>query len=578
METSQGQDAVYKMLDKPKGPRNVQYNEEDAVTSMVDKMFVNDNHAFDYEEPAERENDDTVMDDASEFPVRDKTQINNADSLSRGRNALMPSRGVKRRSSSVTPNETPKTTLDKCLRSKSPNIQREMKAAAASILMPKPLEFKVPQSSHCAMGKSFHKSHNASSMATSSRQVRVDMSSTIRSPSSREYFTANSMSSPTEKHSLPNYGLVRPDINIHSPTSRDNSAHQGLLKRTNSQLSNGSEFHDEILPIKIQKSNRKMSWESVKLYQSSTKSISIQNGSSKKLHMRIKIQGAGFSVTPRDDFRMIPQEARTFEVKFSPSVVGPSRGQLIFEQVTNLKCMKSIPLFAYGGHAAIRIEGVQKGPVGPSFITMGEVKMLNRSMEQYLRLTNSGTLPGFASIVFEKTKWSELNMSESLSLMPNEVRLAPGETTEVKIRFKASKEEIQKILKLNKEVTIVGEICIITGDEATRIRLLNSRNSINPRLIQFLPKNLPSDNEIGRDLVLFNEDIDRNKVMKIIEQIRTFEVALTIGRNLDETQINAELSMADDTSMTFETFCETKINRSLEGDDDKEYDSFFDAG
>jgi hypothetical protein len=235
---------------------------------------------------------------------------------------------------------------------------------------------------------------------------------------------------------------------------------------------------------------------------------------------------------------------------------GPARGQLIFELATKSECQQSIPLFAYGGHYILRIAGVQKGPIGPAFVSMGQVKML-KTMEQKIKLTNDGTLPGFASLIFDNTKWF------NITLDPSEARLAPGESVEINIRFKANKEEVRKIIHLNKEITIVGEICIISGDEPTRLRLLNSKDNVPQRFLAFLPKKLPGEIELKRELVLFNESLDGSKLTSIMEQIKTHEIALTVCRDLDETQIvAAELSTADESSLTFETFCETNCNRT----------------
>lgn len=555
---------------------------------------------------SQKENKDKTMSESARYLLHPQDALRRDDNSYQGR-------GLKRRSSSVS-SDTPKTTLDKCMRSKSPTHHKELKAAAASMLKPKIADingFKVPDVSrrsnditnssrldiftHKSPQQTRLKKNAWNSGFNSHRQLseaegpqspnwsKQNSSVSARSSSSREYVTAHSVLTPGEKYSLPNYGLVRSENVFTSPTSSYRSEHhispnlsqEGQLKRTVSQLSNGSEFHDDVLPIKIKRSNRKLSWETTKLYQASSKTISIQNGSNKKLHLRVKIEGAGFSVTPREEFRMIPLEARTFEIRFSPSISGPVMGTLIFELASNSKCMKTIPIFAYGGHAAIRIEGVQKGPIGPAFVTMGQMKNLNMMMEQQLKLTNHGTVPGFASLVFEKTKWSDFSMSDSLRLDPPQVRLAPGESVNINIRFQASKEEIRKIVKLNKEITIVGEICLICGDEPTRLRLLNNKEHVPSQFIKYLPKRLHNDLDIKRELVLFNEDLDRVKLLKIMEQIKTHEVALTISRNLDESHILADLSLADDTTMSFETFCETNVNRTT-GVVHEE--SFFDTG
>lgn len=528
-------------------------NRSDTIVAEMSDMMV-DSLSFD-------ERDNVRMLDS--IPVQDNVLPKITIDKGFSQENFASSRGLKRRAS--LSDETPKSTLDKCLRSKSPSGQSELRAVAASLLKPEipAHNFKVPRSrsgERLTFGISSPAKLSKEEFAEIVRTSRADISSVNKSPTSREYFTANSTND-SGKLSLPEYGF-----STSSPShsrSRSPDCSQSGLKRTVSQMSNGSEFQGDVLPIKIKKTNRKLSWESVKLYQSVTKSITIQNGPQKKLSLRVKIQGAGFSVTPNDYIRMIPNEARTFEVKFSPTSVGPSCGHLIFELATDAKCMLSVPLYAYGGHASIRVEGLFKGPLGPAFVTMGEVKMLNRPLQQNIILRNLGTLPGFVSLFFEKTRWSDFSLSDSLIINPSNVRLAPGESTKVDIRFRATKEEIRKIVNLNKEITIVGEICIISGDEPTRLRLLRNTDSIPANLLKFIPKTLEREHEFQQQLTPFKESLEGNKATLLIEKIKTHEVALTVNRSLDETMTSAaEFSMADDTSTSFATFYETKAERT----------------
>lgn len=480
------------------------------------------------------------------------------DRLHRSRNAII-GRGLKRRTSSVS-NETPKSTFDKCMRSKSPTMQKELQAVAATLLkpnLPSGAVFKIPKPTTVSKGdfNTFTSSSVASNL----------------SPSSREYVTAMSINSPGEKMSLPSYGLIRPENVFSSPTSslrsgKNNShnySNDGNLKRTVSQSSNGSEFPEDFLPIKIKKWHSKLSFGSVKLYKAVTKTISIQNTSNSKLSVRVKVQGAGFIVTPDEEFRMIPNEARTFEIRFMPTSNGPVQGKLIFERLANNKCFIAVPLFAYGGHASIKVEGVSKGPIGPPFVTMGHVGALQQKMEQRLTLINQGTLPGFAALVFEKTKWNDFSLSNSFSLSRSKVRLNPGESVEIKISFKATKEEIRKIITLNKEITIVGEIYLVTGDEPTRLRLLKYQEVVHQDLLDVIPKSLPNEETIKRELAGFFECLDETKIGMLTSQLKNSQVALTVARNMDDTQtIASELSMADDTNMSFETFYDS--NRTVQ--------------
>jgi methionine-rich copper-binding protein CopC len=465
-------------------------------------------------------------------------------------------RGVKRRPTSAC-SETPLSTLGKCHRSKSPSYKRDLETAAAAKLKPQIVDdvFKMPRPYDSTL-----KGGTSSSTTTT-----------------REYLTAMeslSIRSPGEKLSLPNYALTR---SAHkSPTSSNHSkishwspnSSEGKLKRSASQLSTASEFQDDFLPIKIKNSdNRKLSFPSVKVDRSEMKTFSIQNGSDKKLPLRVRIIGAGFSVSPKEDFRMVPLEARTFYVKFSPCVVGPVCGRLIFELTTNKHCAKTIPLYGYGGHSSVQMEGIQKGPFGPPFLTMGTIRDLGMTVEKTIRLSNTGTLPSFVSLAFERTKLSDFVMADSLTMHPMQLRIDPDKFADVKIRFRATKADVRKIVSSNKDVTTIGEIFMISGDEPTRLRILMNKGQVEQKLLSCLPKSLPNEADLQAKLIKFNEDLSKDKLLNIISQIKTHEIALTVNRNLDDTQLlSTEISLADDTQMNFETFIDTNYTRVFSSD------------
>lgn len=295
---------------------------------------------------------------------------------------------------------------------------------------------------------------------------------------------------------------------------------------------------EDVLPLKIKETHRKLSFGSVKLDKTATRVVTIQNSSNKNLSLGVKIKGSGFTVLPREDFWMSAKEARSFEVVFSPSVVGASRGELTFELMTNSRPSLSILLFAYGGHASLRITGTQKGPIGPEFITMGLISGLKMGLNQKMVLSNHGTIPQFISLAFCKTEWSDFSMYQSLNLNMNEVHLMPGESTEVKISFNPTKEDVRNILNLGKETTVIGEICIISGDEPTLIRMMKNKKTIPPNLLNCLPEESPYDDYFKRELLNFIEYWDNSKADTIIaENVQTREVSFSIKQSLDETEI-----------------------------------------
>lgn len=482
----------------------------------------------------------------------------NMDDLQRYGNELQI-RGLKRKQSLVNSNETPKSALEKCLRSKSPSRSKELEIAAER-LKPKMVNdenvFKIPPKPN--------DSSTLKSCLKSTSSILTDISDAQKSSEYLSAMNSLSLNSPSGKLSLPNYPLQRPE---RSPTSsmRSNNSQwspEQKLRRSASQLSNDSEFSDDFLPIKINNiDNRKISFPSLKINKTATKSISIQNSSNKKLPLRLKIIGAGFSVTPQEEFRMVPMEARTFDIKFTPSIVGPARGCLVFEHITNKQCSKSIPLYGYGGHSSISIENIQRGPFGPGFITMGNIKDLKSMIVQPIKLINKGTLPSFVTIAFERTKLSDFVLSNSISLEPTQLKIDPGMSAEVKIRFKATKSEIRKIISFNKDVTTIGEICVMSGDEPTRLRILKNKHFVEQKLLDFLPKSLPNDIETQAKLAKFNEELSREKLTFIMKEIKTQEIALTINRDLEDSVfLSAEMSLADDTHMSFETFIDNTVH------------------
>lgn len=501
------------------------------------------------------------------IPVKDDT---NEEKPMHQLQVQQEQRGLKRRTVS-TSSDTPKSAMDKCLRSKSPTTEH-MKLRAAERLKPALITdenvFKMP--------------------LPCDSTLKFSSQSTINGSTLREYYTAKenfSIRSPDEKLSLPNYALHRPpNATLTSPSSSVRSSksnwspgevngnkNQGQLRRSASQMSYGSEFGEDVLPIRIRNysENKRLSFPSVRVGQSSTLSLSIQNGCEKKLPLKIHIIGPGFSVSPREDFRMIPMEARTFQITFSPSLVGPARGQLTFELANNKNCSKTFLLYAYGGHANILMDGIQKGPYGPSFITMGTVKDLRYPIERKIKLQNTGTLPAFVSVAFERTKLSDFTRVDSLIAEPMEVKVDPNSAAEINFRYKASKSEIRKIISMNKEVSTIGEICIMWGDEPTRLRLLQAKDNVHPKFMEHLPKQFPGETGIKANVLKFKEDLTPEKIQNFINQLRTHEIAFTINRDLNDTRFSIDNSLADETNMSFETFVDTngtKINTNMEVD------------
>ena len=519
------------------------------------------------------------------------------ESIIKENDCLMSSvpRGQKRRSNSVcgdpiVEKETPKSALDKNTRSRSPKSAKELEAIAAARLIPKlptrNLNHTEVHSSRnkntkdysCSIGKSPHRDERFKKpqIFVNSDESSIE-DQDAKSVYNREYLTAMeslTINSPNSsgKMSLPNYTLRRNELGFTSPTSTGKSVKAlwspptndaAQLKRTVSQCSNNSEFNGNYLPLKI--THQCLSWESIKLRKCVNKSLNIQNTAVKKLNLLVYVEGPGFQLTTHElrsgRISLTRQEVRKIEIEFMPTVVGPAKGSLILE--TSCGFSRSIPLFAYGGHASLKIQGIMQGPFGPAFLTMGSIQELTGILEQYLEVKNSGTLPGFATLTLEKTNLNEFFDPKSFSIDPMQLLVEPGKIRRFRITYSPRKPDIRMICNANKDVVTIGQVCMIAGDEVTRLRILKNIDVAEPRLVKYIPKTFPNEQRILSSLMNFNERLNRSGMQGITKEIRTSEFALTVNRSMDETHGNLmEFSLTDDTQMPFETFMDLNDNYS----------------
>lgn len=390
-------------------------------------------------------------------------------------------RGLKRRNSQED-KETPKTAISPLKRNRSPTGKIDRREIMAAKLRPP-----IPAPRNMTPEKS--------------RDGCSDL----------EYFTAHSSSLPMPESrslSLPSC-CFQPSLS--SPTNSLKTGEAASLKRTVSSCSSGSsrsEFEDDSNTLKV--TNTRLSWETVKLRKTSTKSLNVKNCSIRKQNLKISVEGAGFKLYSTElmgGVTLSPSEVRSVSVEFCPTVIGPAIGSLLLE--TNLGIKIKVELYAYGGHASLNVEGIQKGPYGPHFLTMGNLGDLarKRMAEQIITITNSGNLSGFAVLGVDKSHHSDFLLADSISVEPKMLRIKPGETVEVKVKFKPSREEIKGLIQKGSEVLTIGEVFVMSGDEATRLRTMKYSSEVNPKLLKMLPETLPDENNVKKGLANFNEDL-----------------------------------------------------------------------
>lgn len=175
--------------------------------------------------------------------------------------------------------------------------------------------------------------------------------------------------------------LTRPNVaqlmRIFDPASSKSSRQ---LVRASSQVGAGGVVKK--LPLKFPRSQRQLSFPSTAVQSVSTLELKVQNGSDEILPLNTRVTGGNFTIKHQQMGRMCAQEVRSFDIQFRPTQVGAHRAEITFELATSAGVSKTVPIFGYGGLAAIKVEGWQPAPVGPYFVTMGTVENVNLPLMQ----------------------------------------------------------------------------------------------------------------------------------------------------------------------------------------------------
>lgn len=195
----------------------------------------------------------------------------------------------------------------------------------------------------------------------------------------------------------------------------ENFDNAGGMRRAMSSLSEFN-FVTGYLPLKS--THNELSWHSVKLRKTATKTFQIKNTSAKRLIIRVILDGPGFNfetteANGRGTITLQPNEVRTLSLIFNPTVLGPAIGNLIFQppiefcaagggcatmsNINSKVTKRVVRLYGYGGHVAMSYERLQQGPVGAKFLPLGNLCNLSKVFEETFIIRNKGNLTGFAA-------------------------------------------------------------------------------------------------------------------------------------------------------------------------------------
>lgn len=393
------------------------------------------------------------------------------------------------------------------------------------------------------------------------RQCATDLKPTESHPNEKQgrCYVPQNRASDSMKMSLPTYGL-------HGMRSYSQDAIT-LDKRCNSQCSTNSEFAQNDGKFPLKSNTSELVWECVKLRKSVGKSFVIKNTSDRKLNLKIGVIGPGFQLaSPADTDSLVlhGNECRTINITFCPTIIGKAIGKVIFRPVKNWpeEIERSVYLWAYGGSTVLQLQGIERGPVGGSFLKMGETSnIVSTTLERTFSIYNRGPLNGVATI-FIKPKTNQCINENHITIAPNKCVIRPDCSAVIKVSYKLRRKDIERLKEKSCEVLTVGTLEVIFGSEPNRQRIASmlTRNGSVPstyKQLEFLVKDFPvASMEHFKD---YREHVDN--VSDLFGCFRTSEVALTINRtSLDESR-NADLTCIDD-SVLFRTLCETPKQHS----------------
>lgn len=389
---------------------------------------------------------------------------------------------------------------------------------------------------------------NHSSETGAIRQCATDLGSFN---SQRRY---DNRSSDYMKMSLPAYGLQGMRTYSQEAITVD--------KRCNSQCSTRSEYTQNDGKFPLKSNTSELVWECVRLRKSVTKSLVIKNTSDKKLSLKVGVIGPGYQIASScdsDSLVLQGHECRTINVTFCPTIIGKAMGKLIFKPIKNWpeELERSVYLWAYGGSTVLQLQGIERGPVGCSFLKMGETSnIVTTTLERSFSIYNKGPLNGVAT-VFVKPKTNQCINENHITIEPNKCVIRPDGTATIRVIYKLRRKDIERLREKSCEVLTIGTLEVIFGSEPNRQRIASilTRQGNVPtsyKQLEFLVNDFP----VARmeDFKDYREHVDN--VSDLFGCFRTSEIALTINRtSLDETR-TADLSCIDD-SVLFRTLCET---------------------
>lgn len=136
---------------------------------------------------------------------------------------------------------------------------------------------------------------------------------------------------------------------------------------------------------------------------------------------------------------------------------------------------KIIPLYGYGGHTVVEVQGVSQGVVGNPFLQLGTIgDLLNLQMHGTFSIYNKGPLSGVAIIRVKSDlkKPSGSSNFVALTITPSKCVIGPDSHTRIDIVYRPRKNDVRKLLRQEGNVLGVATLEVFMADEPSRQRIL----------------------------------------------------------------------------------------------------------
>ncbi|XP_001352594.4 probable GPI-anchored adhesin-like protein PGA55 [Drosophila pseudoobscura] len=338
--------------------------------------------------------------------------------------------------------------------------------------------------------------------------------------------------------------------------------------RSISRCSNSSEFSHrdgKLLPLKV--THTSLCWGSTKLRTDMRKSLQVKNTADKRLVVRLGIQGPGFQLVGTDSSTITLQamECRSIVINFCPTVCGAAIGAVSFYAPLGANSTQpgmEIPLYGYGGNASISIQGLLKGPVGASFLTIGDVCELSSGpLTASFKFLNKGPLTAFVGISVDSTVLMKLRLSEAFEVRPSKLILPPHTESTVQVIFRPNREDMKNILKKTSQVVTLANMRIFCGDEPNRQRMRHlvhrmsgrQREKLTSAMLDSIWSPFPDEQPV-RNISQLNEPPEF--ILDLVTVVKIIDVALTLNRDFDESAETSLLFLPEaEETVLFRTIC-----------------------